>query len=241
MKPDNSIIKGRVPEGMSARALVEAGRAYAIYLRPMSYSQFSARWTGLIEPKHSEEYTFYTRSNDGVRLWIDDKPVIDNWTDHAEAEDKGIIKLEAGRKYPIKLEYFYAGGWGVTRLLWSSPSLRREIVPASQFYLADGSKNGLQAEYFSGIDLKQRLVSRTDAKIDFTWGNGLSPFAQSKAAETALMIELPAGNFRAEWIDTKSGAIAKREKFSHDGGARRLVAPVYRDDIALRIKVNGVK
>ncbi len=241
MKPDNSIIKGGVPEGMAARALVEAGRAYAIYLRPASYSQFSARWTGLIEPKHSEEYTFYTRSNDGVRLWIDDRLVIDNWTDHSETEDKGAIRLEAGRKHRLKLEYFYAGGWGVTRLFWSSASQRREVVPASQFYLADGSKNGLQAEYFSGVDLKQSVVARTDEKIDFTWGNGLSPFAQTKTAETALMIELPAGKYRAEWIDTKSGVVAKREEFKHDGGARKLVGPDFKDDIALRIGSAGVK
>ncbi len=241
MKPDSSVIKGGVPEGMTARALVEAGKAHAIYLRPMSSAQFSARWTGMIEPRYSEEYTFYTRSNDGVRFWVDDKLVIDNWTDHAETEDKGAIKLEMGKKHRIKLEYFYAGGSGVTRLFWSSASQKREVVPASQLSLAVGSKNGLQAEYFSGIDLKRKLVERLDEKIDFAWGNGLSPFANPTPAETALLIELPSGKYRAEWIDTKSGAVAKREEFSHDGGARRLVAPDYKDDIALRIRLAGVK
>jgi hypothetical protein len=236
MKPDNSIIKGGVPEEMTARALAEAGKAYAIYLRPVSHTQFSARWTGLIEPEFSEDYTFYTRSNDGVRLWIDDKLVIDNWTDHSETEDKGAIRLEAGRKHRIKLEYFYAGGWGVTRLFWSSGKLPKQIVPSSRLFLPDGTKSGLQAEYFGGVELKQSLLSRADEKIDFTWGNGLTPFAQPKQAQTNLTVELPAGSYTVEWIDTKTGAIAKREKFKHDGGERKLTAPDYKDDIALRIK-----
>jgi len=236
MKPDNSVVKGGIPEGMTARALVEAGKAYAIYLRPVSHTQFSARWTGLIEPEFSEDYTFYTRSNDGVRLWIDDKLVIDNWTDHSETEDKGAVRLEAGRKHRIKLEYFYAGGWGVTRLFWSSGSLSKQIVPPSRLFLPDRSKNGLHAEYFSGVELKQNLLSRADEKIDFNWGNGLSPFAQPKPVETSLTVELPAGSYTAEWVDTKTGAIAKREKFKHDGGARKLTAPDFKDDIALRIK-----
>jgi hypothetical protein len=236
MKPDNSIIKEGVPQGMTARALVESGEAYAIYLRPISQAMFSARWTGFLEPEFSEEYTFYTRSNDGARLWIDDNPVIDNWTDHSETEDKGVIKLEAGRKYRIKLEYFYAGGDGLIRLLWSSVSRKREIVPADRFSLSDGSKRGLQAEYFGGVELKQSLLARTDEKIDFTWGNGLPLFARPKPSETILTVELPPGKYAAEWVDTKTGAIAKREEFKHAGGARKLAAPDYQDDIALRVK-----
>jgi hypothetical protein len=235
MRPDNSVIKTGIPDGTAARALVEEGKSYAIYLRPMTYAQFSARWTGLIEPKVSGEHTFFTRSNDGVRLWIDDKPVIDNWTDHSETEDSGKIGLEAGKKYRIRMEYFYNGGWGVTRLFWSAPGQAREIVPATAVSQPDGWKPGLLAEYFNGVDLKERVLTRTDANVNFTWGTGLSPFAYAKPAKTVLTIEIPAGTYRAEWIDTKSGAVAGREEFSHNGGSRKLNAPDYQDDIALRV------
>jgi hypothetical protein len=241
MKPDDSVFKSNPPpgllQGLTARALVERGKAYAIYLRTPSQAQFSARWTGFILPEFSEEYTFYTRSNDGVRLWVDDKLVIDNWTDHSETEDKGSARLEAGRKHRIKLEYFYGGGSGVTRLFWSSASRAREVLPPDRFYFTDGVKRGLQAEYFSGVDLKQRVASRSDANIDFTWGESPQPFAQPKnVSPVSLMVDLPAGRYTAEWIDTKSGAAAKREVFKHNGGARNLNAPEFKDDIALRIK-----
>ena len=115
-------------------------------------------------------------------------------------------------------------------------SRKREIVPADRFSIADGSKRGLQAEYFGGVELKQRLLARTDEKIDGAWGNGLSLFARPNPSETILTVELPAGKYAAEWVDTKTGAIAKREEFKHDGGARKLAAPDYKDDIALRVK-----
>jgi hypothetical protein len=56
-----------------------------------------------------------------------------------------------------------------------------------------------------------------------------------------LAIELPAGRYRAEWVDTKSGAIARREAFDHKGGARKLAATNHKDDVALRIEAIGVK
>lgn len=50
---------------------------------------FSVRWTGFVVPQYSEVYTFYTRSDDGVRLWIDGQLVIARWNDHAVREDNG--------------------------------------------------------------------------------------------------------------------------------------------------------
>ena len=50
-----------------------------------------------------------------------------------------------------------------------------------------------------------------------------------------LLIELPAGEYIAEWVDTKTGKIAGAEHFEHTGGTRNLKAPPYREDIALRI------
>ncbi|MFN2513920.1 MAG: PA14 domain-containing protein [Pyrinomonadaceae bacterium] len=44
---------------------------------------FSVRWTGQVQPEFSETYTFYTVSNDGVRLTVNGQVIIDNLTDHA--------------------------------------------------------------------------------------------------------------------------------------------------------------
>ena len=44
---------------------------------------FSVRWSGEVQPLYSQEYTFYTVSDDGVRLWVNGVKLIDNWSDHA--------------------------------------------------------------------------------------------------------------------------------------------------------------
>lgn len=54
-------------------------------------------------------------------------------------------------------------------------------------------------------------------------------------AKAELAIELPAGAYKAQWVDTKTGAVAAEEAFTHGGGVRTLASPAYKDDIALRI------
>ncbi len=237
MKPDNSIIKGGVPAGVTAHALVEPGKAYAIYLRTMIFGAFSARWTGQIEPKFSEEYAFHTFSNDGVRLWINGERIINNWTDHGEVEDTGKIKLEAGKRYDLRLEYFYNGGNGVTKLLWSSTSQSKEVIQSNALFLPNKDGAGLKAEYFKDAWLSDLQLARNDATVDFAWGTkGPLNKPRDPNAPTNLQIELPAGNYSAEWIDPITGAVTKKESFKHNGGTRQFSAPNYKDDIALRIK-----
>lgn len=100
---------------------------------------FSVRWTGKIEPLHSEEYTFYTVSDDGVRLWVNGTKIIDNWNDHSAVENKGTIALRAGQKYDIKLEYYDNTKNAVLKLLWSSESQAKQIIPKTQLYAYDNS------------------------------------------------------------------------------------------------------
>ncbi|BDI30485.1 hypothetical protein CCAX7_25360 [Capsulimonas corticalis] len=136
-----------------------------------SGSIFSARWTGQIQPKYSETYTFSTVSDDGVRLWIDGKPVVDNWTDHGPTEDAGTVTLEAGRKYDIKMEYFNSGGGGTAQLFWRSNSEPRQIVPSDCLFDAGGHAGGLTAQYSMGTALADVKAARVDPVINFTWAD----------------------------------------------------------------------
>ncbi len=94
----------------------------------------SIQWTGSIEPLFSETYTFYTSSDDGVRLWINNQLIIDNWKSPLKAEDSGSIMLTAGKKYNIKLEYFENIGASHITLAWSSPSQPKQLIPESQLF-----------------------------------------------------------------------------------------------------------
>ncbi|MEQ8956905.1 MAG: PA14 domain-containing protein, partial [Coleofasciculus sp. C2-GNP5-27] len=100
---------------------------------------YSVRWTGFVEPLYSETYQFKTSSDDGVRLWVNDQLLVDNWTDHAVTDNRGTIDLEAGQQYEIRMEYYENRGKSVAQLAWSSASQSEEIIPQSQLYAANSS------------------------------------------------------------------------------------------------------
>jgi hypothetical protein len=235
MRPDDAVIKGGVPAGGTARALVEPGRAMAIYVRSEgSTGPWSARWTGFIEAPLSGEYSFHTFSNDGVRLWVDDRLIVEDWTDHGEKEDVGRITLEGGRRYPFRMEYFYNGGQGVSRLWWTPPGGTKGPVPANAFRLPAGTGWGARGEYFRGADLRQAWFERDDGQIDVAYGVRPPVASASASSATELQVDLSPGEWVGEWVDTKSGEVLRRAAAT-GGGVRALAAPPYEADIALRL------
>src|SRR5439155_17129484 len=58
-------------------------------------NSYSIRWDGLIQPAHSETYTFSVHNNDGVRLWVDGQIIIDAWKQSPRKTHSGSIALKA--------------------------------------------------------------------------------------------------------------------------------------------------
>ena len=125
---------------------------------------FSVRWTGQIEPLFGETYTFHTTSNQGVRLWVDGKLLIDNWQPHETEVDSATINLAAGQKYDIRLEYFEQSGAAQIKLEWSSASQPRQVVPATQLSASPEGLLGSYSDAFGGSAV------RVDPVVDFNWG-----------------------------------------------------------------------
>lgn len=77
---------------------------------------FSVRWEGYIKLENTGEMTIDISSDDGIRLYIDDKIVIDDWNAHAEKVNSYTMKIEASKFYKIKLEYYENGGDAIIRM-----------------------------------------------------------------------------------------------------------------------------
>ncbi len=90
---------------------------------------FSVRWTGQIQPRYSEGYTFYLTADDGCRLWVNKQLIIDKWRNDSASEVAGSIALTAGQKCAIRVDYYEARGNASARLEWKSASQSREVVP----------------------------------------------------------------------------------------------------------------
>lgn len=96
--------------------------------------KFSVRWEGHVRPLYSQVYTFYTQTDDGVRLWANGIELINDWTRHSSKENKGTIALTAGEKYKITMEYFEYAGSAVAQLKWSSTSQPKQIIPQGDLF-----------------------------------------------------------------------------------------------------------
>ena len=89
-------------------------------------SNFSVRWTGKISVPETGGYRFYTEADDGTRLWIDGKKVIDDWQVHpTTTQQTDLIELQASKTYAIKMEYFQGEGGREVRLMWTTPAMGR--------------------------------------------------------------------------------------------------------------------
>lgn len=91
---------------------------------------FSVRWTGKITPRFSETYQITVATDDGVRLWIDGAPVVNEWLGRPYTESTAAVSLIANRAHDIVIEYYDQWSWATAHLFWQSPSQPREIVPA---------------------------------------------------------------------------------------------------------------
>lgn len=79
-------------------------------------NDFSIRFTGVLRPKKTGTYTIAVRGDDGYRLFLDGKPIIDLWADHAATLRTVKMDLIAGKEYDIRLEFYENAGGAVIAL-----------------------------------------------------------------------------------------------------------------------------
>jgi hypothetical protein len=94
---------------------------------------FYVRWMGFLRVPKDGTYVFYTESDDGSRLWIDGKQVVDNPGCHAMEEKSGEAVLKAG-DHEIKIDLFEnMGGVGI-KVSWETEGMAKEIIPEKAFF-----------------------------------------------------------------------------------------------------------
>jgi alkaline phosphatase D len=140
---------------------------------------YSARWTGFVETAAAGAWTFYTTSNDGVRLWVDDQLIINNWTTHAVVQNSGTLTLATGW-HSIRLEYFQQAGLAEVTLSFQGPGQPKTIIPQSKLRTAPPDpppppEAGLLGTYFNAANLTLPAGTRVDPTVNFKADWGPSP------------------------------------------------------------------
>ncbi len=121
--------------------------------------RFSVRWTGWIEAAFRGPTTFHAIVDDGVRLWVGGRRIINEWADHYPTEFKASVTLEPGRRYPIQLEYYENAGEAVARLHWSTGGRDPVPIPATALYAAPGPGAMVPATAAAGASFSTKAVS----------------------------------------------------------------------------------
>lgn len=173
---------------------------------PDPYTSFrhkSIRWTGYITPNASGRYKIGVNSDDGIRLWLNNEMVVDEWYNRGTTTDQVAIEMEAGNKYHIKLEYFDNGGDAICQLLWEVPGNTddlynedREAVKTSDYVIA-----------VMGINktIEKEGKDRTSLKLP---EDQISYLKEMYAINNNMVVVLVAGSSLAiNWIDENIPAI----------------------------------
>jgi uncharacterized protein (DUF1800 family) len=100
---------------------------------------YVVRWLGQVQPQYSETYYFVTRTNDGVKLWVNGELIVDKWINQGATDWTGAINLRAGVPYDIRMEYYQATGNGEAHLSWYSANQVKQIIPTARLYPAIGA------------------------------------------------------------------------------------------------------
>jgi hypothetical protein len=137
--------------------------------------KFSARWTRTVNFEDAI-YRFHLSMDDGARLWVDNRLVIDEWRDGGVRENIVDVPLTADA-HSLRVEYYENGVYAQVQLSWEK--------------ISTAAYPDWQGEYWSNpnLDGKPALV-RNDAKIEFNWGEGRPH------------VSIPDNNFSIRWSRT---------------------------------------
>lgn len=101
------------------------------YVEGGKTDEFSARWIGYFKPTQTGSHQFYISGDDGFRLFVDDKLVVEQWQYQGETLVSRSLNLEAGKTYKIRIEYFEGTGQAKIGFGISSGS-SRELAKAKE-------------------------------------------------------------------------------------------------------------
>lgn len=104
---------------------------------PESY--YSIRWTGKLLAPTTGQYRFYAKVDDGIRLWVGNKKVMESWQLNDSEKFSGSIVLEAGKYYDLRVDYFNDMLEGEIQLFWQRPDANKAFP--NQY-------NPITAQYF---------------------------------------------------------------------------------------------
>lgn len=190
--------------------------------------QIGFRFTGFVTVPADGMYSFFTTSDDGSKLLIDDVEVVNNDGLHASQERSGTIGLEAG-KHAITGLFFEQGGGEVFTVSYEGPGLTKQQIPATSLYRVSALTVNTPPTANAGVDISLQLPSDSalvngcasidpeGAVLKFKWTKISGPAYFAIANDTLCQTKirgLVAGTYQFELAVTDTGALSAKDTMS---------------------------
>jgi beta-glucosidase len=159
---------------------------------------FSARLTGFARIEKPGYYTFTATADDGCRVWVDGKLIIDEWKDQANATFTGAIELNEKKDYSIRIEYYDNTGEATLKLAYDCNSYEQQLEAAKNSdatIVCVGYGNEAESE---GHDRTFTLPVTQDELIEKT----------AEANPNTIVVIYSGGSVdMSKWIDKVKGVV----------------------------------
>ncbi len=156
--------------------------------------QWTVHHEGYVVPLYSETYTFYCKSDDGCRLWVNNQLVVDKWQDQGATEWSGAVTgaLTAGTRYSIVSEMYDNGGGAYDQIKWSSASQTKEAIPSRSLFAGKLTVTGTG----TCVNMPSGTVTAENGWIDFAAASGTQTFVPRSGQNMPNILHSGAGTLQ---------------------------------------------
>jgi hypothetical protein len=175
----NTTATGNVVVRLDQTIDFDWGTAEPVHGVPKDF--FSVIWMGDVEAPASRPFTFYIGTDDGGRLFVNERLLCESWQRQELAEANGTVVLQAGQRARLRFEYFDFFGNSRARLLWSGPDTPKSVIPKERLHAASYLTNhtafitgerGLLGTFYRNSDFTGPTYSRLEPTIDLSGDEG---------------------------------------------------------------------
>lgn len=175
----------------------------------------SIRWTGVLTPRITGEYTISANSDDGLRLYFNGKCMINQWVDRSNSSNKFKIMLQAGREYKVVMEYYDHAGDAIAQLKWSLPEETKEEIYAKE------KKAAKESDYVIAVlGINKSIEREGQDKKDLNLPADQEIFIKElyKANPKTIVVLVTGSPLSINWIEANIPAIVNAWYPGEQGG-----------------------
>ncbi len=162
---------------------------------------FSIRWTGKLLPPKTGTYHLKLINNDGIRVYIDNKLLVDNWKKNRLKFNGGSVELTGGKAYDIKIEYFFDGGISIVKFGWAIPG-HDPVAEAATL-----AKESDVAIVFAGLSPRFESESYDRRQLGLPHQDKLIKAVAAANPNTVVVMETGSPVLMNPWLDDVAAVI----------------------------------